>query len=409
MSQPDADSVALTSLRQRWLVTAASYLAAWLAVARLLGRQWDGDVVWRWAGLSLVVLVYELGLFWRNLGQNQTVANAGLSATLGPGNTLTLFRGLANGLLAGFVLTPWPHDWLAWLPALLYTLAGIADHFDGYLARISGHASRLGEILDIEFDALGVLIVVVLAIHWGQWPWWFLPVGLARYAFLLGLALRRRRGKPVYDLPPSNSRRALAGLQMGFLSVVLWPIMPQELATITGLFFAVPFLLVFTRDWLVASGSLSPDSSRYLALRRNLKSIFLDWLPLPIRILTVLALVAVVFDSALNFETFARSLALFGIPSAVFVAAIFILIEVAALPFLLLGVAGRFVALLALIPLGFTMVVAMNVSDGLSAIMGCVYLFVFGTGRCSLWEPERRLFGKRAGEYRGAGSQTDGG
>ena len=38
---------------------------------------------------------------------------------------------------------------------------------------------------------------------------------------LAGLWLRKRRGAPIYDLPPSVNRRVIAGLQMGFLAVIL--------------------------------------------------------------------------------------------------------------------------------------------------------------------------------------------
>lgn len=409
ITQPATESAALASLRRRWRLTAVIYLTVWLGVGWALSRQWDDRLVARWAALASLVLAYELALFRRNLDRHRHPQRRDLFPMLGPGTTLTLYRGLSNGLLAGFLLTPWPLGWLAWLPALLYTLAGIADHFDGYLARRFGYASRLGETLDIEFDALGVLIVVTLAIHFGQWPWWFLPIGLARYAFLAGLVVRRRRGQPVFDLPPSNSRRALAGLQMGFLSVVLWPIVPPTLATLTGLLFAAPFLTVFTRDWLVASGSLSPQSPRYLALRAALKSIFLDWLPLPVRLFTTLALASVLIESALQFEALVAALAAFGIPAAAGVAGLFALVELAAIPFLLLGVAGRFVALLVIVPLGFTLAAAGVTPDGLAAILGCVYLLVFGTGHYSLWRPENRLFGQRPGEDRAAGSQVHGG
>ena len=97
----------------------------------------------------------------------------------------------ALGLLAGFVFLPQPSGGLAWLPALLYTLAIMADYLDGYFARLTHHATVLGEILDIEFDALGILMATSLAVHYGQLPWWYLPIGLSRYLFLFGIWWRR--------------------------------------------------------------------------------------------------------------------------------------------------------------------------------------------------------------------------
>lgn len=66
----------------------------------------------------------------------------------------------------------------------------------------------------------------------------------------------------MYDLPDSNIRRPLAGLQMGVLTVALWPLATPQIMTLAGLFFVIPFLAAFLRDWLVVSGVLDPDSGR---------------------------------------------------------------------------------------------------------------------------------------------------
>ena len=62
-------------------------------------------------------------------------------------NILTLSRIFAVPFLV-FLLW-WP-DWeLGYLMAfVLYSLAGITDYFDGYLARSSGTVSKLGQFLD---------------------------------------------------------------------------------------------------------------------------------------------------------------------------------------------------------------------------------------------------------------------
>src|SRR3546814_11983611 len=75
-------------------------------------------------------------------------------------NLLTLSRILALPFLA-FLLW-WP-DWhMGYLLAfVLYTLMGITDYFDGYLARSSGAVSRLGIFLDPIADKIMVASVIL--------------------------------------------------------------------------------------------------------------------------------------------------------------------------------------------------------------------------------------------------------
>src|SRR3990167_4087383 len=76
-------------------------------------------------------------------------------------NLLTLSRILALPFLA-FLLW-WP-DWhMGYLRAfVLYTLMGITDYFDGYLARSSGAVSRLGIFLDPIADKIMVASVILV-------------------------------------------------------------------------------------------------------------------------------------------------------------------------------------------------------------------------------------------------------
>lgn len=76
-------------------------------------------------------------------------------------NLLTLSRILAVPFLA-FLLW-WP-DWeLGYLLAFgLYSLMGITDYFDGYLARSSGAVSKLGIFLDPIADKIMVAAVILV-------------------------------------------------------------------------------------------------------------------------------------------------------------------------------------------------------------------------------------------------------
>ncbi|HAU21147.1 MAG TPA: CDP-diacylglycerol--glycerol-3-phosphate 3-phosphatidyltransferase [Erythrobacter sp.] len=76
-------------------------------------------------------------------------------------NILTLSRILAVPFLV-FLLW-WP-DWeLGYLMAFgLYSLAGITDYFDGYLARSSGTVSKLGQFLDPIADKIMIAAVILV-------------------------------------------------------------------------------------------------------------------------------------------------------------------------------------------------------------------------------------------------------
>ena len=252
---------AMTNLRRSWLRLALTWPVVWAIGYRLLASNWP--YANRWLLLSGLTLAYCLWLLWRFLPNNHRVGETAVLPTLGLGNRLTLLRGLGIGLLAGFLFSPWPQGVLAWVIALLYTAVSIADYFDGYIARKTNHATVLGSRLDMEFDGLGVLVVSLLAIGYGQLPWWFLSIGLARYLFVWGLWWRDRRGLPIFDIPPSVQRRILAGAQMGLLTVVLWPIVPAPMAIIGGTIVAVPTLFGFGRDYAIAAGWLDPANRTY--------------------------------------------------------------------------------------------------------------------------------------------------
>ncbi|MEJ2748877.1 MAG: hypothetical protein P8183_13385, partial [Anaerolineae bacterium] len=245
------------SLRRRWLATAVLWYA-------LLGLgYWLLAPVWphagRWAVIAGLVMIYGLWVLWAGLPHNHRAGETAVLATLGWGNGLTLMRGLAISLIAGFLFSPWPGGALAWLPMLLYTTADVADY--------------------MEFDGLGMLVVSLLAVWYGQLPIWYLSLGLARYLFVLGLWWREKRHLPVHEITPSVHRRIFAGFQMGFMSAVLWPIIPPAGATIAGTIFATATAVSFLRDWLVAIGRIDPQTVRYQQVRRNFYRLTTYWLP----------------------------------------------------------------------------------------------------------------------------------
>lgn len=87
----------------------------------------------------------------------------GLPELLSLPNILTLSRIFAVPILVALLWFPgWNEGWLAgWV---LYSLIGITDYFDGYLARAQGTVSKLGQFLDPIADKILVAAVILLLV-----------------------------------------------------------------------------------------------------------------------------------------------------------------------------------------------------------------------------------------------------
>lgn len=240
-----------------FLLVVAAAVAAAVAGYVTLDRWWSTARATRWAAPVVAVLGYELWLVWRGLAAERPRGERAPPAGLGGGNALTIARGLLVALLAGFLLVPRPDGALGLLPGALYAASVLLDFLDGRLARRAGGGTALGETLDVEFDALGLLVAPLLAVRYGQLPLPYLAVGVARYAFVGGLRLRRWRGLAVHPLPPSRARRFLAALQMVVASGALLYVVRPPLSTVVAAVAMAPFLAGFLRDWLAVTGRIS--------------------------------------------------------------------------------------------------------------------------------------------------------
>jgi CDP-diacylglycerol--glycerol-3-phosphate 3-phosphatidyltransferase len=194
-------------------------------------------------------LVVETAVFRRANGQ---VSESGPQPFTLP-TLVTAVRGAAVAVLAGFAVAGRPAALLAWLPALLFAGEALLDAVDGALARATDTTTAFGSHLDTETDALALLVGSAAAVRFGAAPAFYVAVGLARYGFVAGLALRRYRGSPVSDLPARESRRLLAAAQMLVLAVVLVPVLDTTLSRLLATAGMVPFLLGFLRDWLLVT------------------------------------------------------------------------------------------------------------------------------------------------------------
>jgi CDP-diacylglycerol--glycerol-3-phosphate 3-phosphatidyltransferase len=215
----------------------------------------------QWILQSFFVLFYTMGLLRSTLGWNYHPDRKMLYQTLGYGTWLTIIRGALIAILAGYVFQPCPESRFlsgrfSWAPGVIYLLAGALDFADGRIARASGHETRLGAFLDINLDALGLLIAPLVAVGCGQLPSAYLIVGCAYYGYKGGIWLRKKRSKPVREPGPWRGARILAGVQMGFVGVALLPIFKPPVTTIAAYVFMTPLLAGFIRDWMIVCGYL---------------------------------------------------------------------------------------------------------------------------------------------------------
>jgi CDP-diacylglycerol--glycerol-3-phosphate 3-phosphatidyltransferase len=378
MKSKNTNNQILRNLRIKWGLTAFFGLVMLIGTYTWLRTWWEHPNPLRWLLLSGLALTYLLWVTWRGLGDNHRHGEDELLPTLGLGNILSISRGFILVVFCGFLFSPWPTGRMAWLPGLLYTLAALPDYLDGTAARLTNHVTRLGETLDISIDSLGVLGVTVLSVQYGQVPWWYLPVGLARYIFLAGIWLRKRLALPVHELPFSVRRRGYAALTMGLFFVILYPVFTPPGTYIAATVFAIYLLGGFLWDWLLTIGWLpAQPGARYL----RLENLVVNYLPLLLRALLFTWGLAVYLPNLLSNS-----------------GAILLWAEALVIMCLVLGIAGRVAAIAALVILGLHQASAPLSVLQLGLIILHTNLLFLGTGRFSLWPFENHLIYRRIGD-----------
>lgn len=97
-------------------------------------------------------------------------------------NILTCFRILSSIIL--LFLRP-----LSWQFFLVYTLCGVTDIFDGYIARKAGVASKTGAILDSIADMAFIaaaLLILIPAMPFKAWMiYWIIGIAFIRISSLV--------------------------------------------------------------------------------------------------------------------------------------------------------------------------------------------------------------------------------
>jgi CDP-diacylglycerol---glycerol-3-phosphate 3-phosphatidyltransferase len=306
-----------------------------------------------------------------------------LFPTLGAATWITLLRGGAIVLLAGFLpMTVQPgkglQNTLTWAPGIIYLGISLADLLDGFVARRQGRETDLGKRLDIETDAAGLLVASLLAIVLDRLPVVYLLVGLAYYPFVLGIRLRQQWGLPVITLQPRPYSRIIAGFQMGFVGMVLLPIFNRAFISIAAIIFMTPLLTGFLRDWLVVSCRIKADIDQRSYLDIVVRSLMMKTLPWALR-LAVLAggiIVLAHYDSAR-----------INLPWQVIHSLCCLLAG--------FGFMGRSASLFLLLLLGSSQSPFGTSLPSMVVFGAAAALMLTGTGSLSLWAPEERVLYRR--------------
>jgi CDP-diacylglycerol---glycerol-3-phosphate 3-phosphatidyltransferase len=312
-----------------------------------------------------------------NRDKNRSDDASRIYKTLGLANAISVFRGAVLALLGGVLFVPEPAT-LGWMPAIVYTIAVIADYFDGFAARKNGRTTELGAILDVEYDSLGVLLASILVVRFEVAGFWFILIGLARYLFILGMEIRKKLGWELTELKGSLSGRVTAGLMMGYLSAAMCPALPVSFRRVAATVFGVFFFASFLRDWLVVSNVLDRDGPIY----RNAERIVERWAVPIVRVLLragaiILTVITVISLSRGNSAVVA------------IVAGLGFLIAIGALP--RVSALGLLFCIMFLPAELFSSGMSLDRYDTLFSVVLLLVLFL-GSGKWSVSEFETRLF-----------------
>lgn len=375
-------------LRRKWWGAVAVFGGVLAGLAWVLQGVWSEPIGW-WSAGAAVAMGYVLGYTRYYLQANRRAAEAVVLPTLGSATTITLARALCYAMLLGFLFVPTPPLVVQWVIGVLFLVAALTDFVDGYLARITNHVTGLGERLDVEADALGVLVASLLTYHWDRLPAPFIIVGLLYYSFRFLGYVRERQNKPVHPLPYSPYRRIAGGYTVGFFAVVMFPLFEPPATTLAGILFVAPVLLSFGRDGLIMVGLVDAESARYEAVRHRLKNALLSDLPLVAR-------VGVAFSISWMLWTTVPMWLAYPIAVPWVWAWVIGLAGVSVL--VVVGWMGRLAAHIALIFLCADLLVRGFSSTTMTAL-GCIILvMIAGTGKAALWQPEEAVLTRRAGE-----------
>ncbi|MBI5577524.1 MAG: CDP-alcohol phosphatidyltransferase family protein [Deltaproteobacteria bacterium] len=389
MRSSGAPLTARQQLRRQWRLVGACGVPFIGAGFWLLLEQGGLSAALQGSLQTAAVMVYGWTCWGRALELNHSLQEPRLRPSLGAANWLTLLRGGLIAVLAGFLFQP-PlaggslAGLAAWTPAALYIAAAALDGADGFLARVTGSETRLGEHLDTAVDALGLLIAASLIVWIGKAPAAYLCVGLGYYALKAAVEARRKAGRPIAPVQPRPEARLVAGCQMGFAGAAMLPLFEPAATRPAALILTAALLAGFARDWLVVCGHAAPDGRPLIRGVERVDRAIARFLPLVLRAAAVAGVVVLL----------GRFLAGEGL-TPLSTAGCALLGTCAAL--LAFGVMTRMAGLAASVTVARAMA-GQTAGIEWGVVLGCsVALIMTGAGDLKLWQPEDRFFMKRLG------------
>jgi CDP-diacylglycerol--glycerol-3-phosphate 3-phosphatidyltransferase len=152
---------------------------------------------------------------------------------LGWPNVISVIRVLLIPVIVVLVLQE--ETVASWIAVVLYTLGGLSDGLDGYLARRHDLKTDTGAWLDPLSDKLFVVVPAIFLSAIGEFPWWATAAFAIREAAvtLLRWYLDARGG---VSMPASLAAKAKTFTQLSAVGLAMMPLAPSF----------DPFVLVMT-------------------------------------------------------------------------------------------------------------------------------------------------------------------
>ncbi len=178
-------------------------------------------------------------------------------------NLLTLSRIVViPALIATFYLDG---EWSDWVPLVLFTVAGLTDILDGYVARAMNEQSSLGRFMDPIADKLLVATTILMLVAFDRITGWtVLPAIIILLREIVVSGLREFLAEIQVSVPVSTVGKWKTAVQMialGFLlsgaggDRVMPDILPATSIGAVGLWIAAVITLYSGYDYLRAGQS----------------------------------------------------------------------------------------------------------------------------------------------------------
>jgi CDP-diacylglycerol--glycerol-3-phosphate 3-phosphatidyltransferase len=238
----------------------------------------------------------------------------------------------------------------------------------------------------------------VLAWQFGKIGGWYILVGLSYYIFAVTTWIRQKKRLKTYPLSESKHRRVLAGMQMGFLAVCLWPIFTPPATSLAAIVFGVPLLVTFFRDFLVMAGKINPERSLYKDLYSVGEKLFLQGLLPVLRVLLFIFFCYYVLWDTTFYNNFSHFMSKILLPEFMKHSQFIELSMVLSVGAITAGLLARIAALYLLL------LTAIVLSAGFTGLLPVIALIIsaliviYGAGKYNIWNPEDAILQRKDGE-----------